>query len=104
MFKARAGHHLAPRKLSNGRNVFEELGGGFVLFAFDAPADSVAAFESAARDLRIPLKVVTDSFAEGREDFEARLMLIRPDQYVAWTSAGAAPDAGAVLRKAAGRG
>ncbi len=26
MFKARAGHHLAPRALSSGRNVFEELG------------------------------------------------------------------------------
>jgi len=104
MFKARAGHHLAPRKLSNGRNVFEELGGGFVLFAFDAPADSVAAFERAARDLQIPFKVVSDTFAGGREDFEARLMLIRPDQYVAWTSDGAVSDDAGVLRRAAGRG
>jgi len=103
MFKARAGHHLAPRSLSNGRNVFEELGGGFVLFAFDAPAGSVEAFESAARELKIPLKIVSDTYADGREDFEARLMLIRPDQHVAWTSDVAAADAGAVLRRVAGR-
>ncbi|MGH6980591.1 MAG: FAD-dependent monooxygenase, partial [Stellaceae bacterium] len=36
-FAARAGHHLAPRKLSSGRNVYEELGDGFTLLAFDAP-------------------------------------------------------------------
>ena len=36
VFKARAGHHLAPQMLSSGRNVFEELGRGFTLLAFDA--------------------------------------------------------------------
>ena len=49
------------------------------------------------------LKIVSDTCAEGREDFEARLMLIRPDQHVAWTSDVAAADAGAVLRRVAGR-
>ena len=34
-FKARAGHHLPPQLLSSGRNVFEELGPDFTLFAFD---------------------------------------------------------------------
>jgi hypothetical protein len=103
MFKARAGHHLAPRTLSSGRNVFEELGGGFVLFAFDAPAGAPEAFVSSASELKIPLKVVRDTYAGGREDFETRLMLIRPDQHVAWTSDLAAPDAAVVLRRVAGR-
>ena len=103
MFKARAGHHLAPRKLTDGRNIFEELGKGFVLLALDAPAEAIGAFEAAARDLKIPFKAVADTFAQGREDYESRLILIRPDQYVAWTGDGAAPDAAAVLRKAAGR-
>jgi 4-hydroxyisophthalate hydroxylase len=35
-FKAEAGHHLAPRDLSSGRNVFEELGDDFTLLAFGA--------------------------------------------------------------------
>ena len=103
MFKARAGHHLAPRSLSSGHNVFEELGTGFVLFAFDAPAQAVAAFERAAQDLMMPLKIVRDSSTQGREDYEARLILVRPDQYVAWASDDAAPDADATLRTAAGR-
>ncbi len=102
MFKARPGHHLAPRTLSSGRNVFEELGGGFVLFGFDAPADAVAAFEAAATARKVPLKIVRDTQGGGREDFEARLILVRPDQYVAWTGDAAPADAGAVLAKAAG--
>ncbi len=102
MFKARPGHHLASRELSSGRNVFEELGGGFVLLAFDAPPDAVTAFETAAAARNVPLKVVRDTFAAGREDFEARLLLIRPDQYVAWVGNEAPADADAVIRKAAG--
>jgi 2-polyprenyl-6-methoxyphenol hydroxylase-like FAD-dependent oxidoreductase len=102
MFKARAGHHLAPRTLSSGRNVFEELGGGYVLFAFDATDGDVAAFETAAREFKVPFKVVRDTAAGGREDFEARLILIRPDQHVAWTGDKAPADAGAILRKVAG--
>ena len=102
MFKARAGHHLAPRTLSSGRNVFEELGGGFVLFAFDASEGDVAAFEAHAKALGVPLKVVRDTRAGGREDFDAALMLVRPDQYVAWAGETAPADVAGALRKVAG--
>jgi hypothetical protein len=102
-FKARAGHHLAPRPLSSGRNVYEEIGRGFNLLAFDAEQGSVAAFEDAARSLRVPLKVVRDSFRESRAAYESRLVLLRPDQFVAWTGDRAPRDCAALLRKAAGR-
>jgi 4-hydroxyisophthalate hydroxylase len=85
-FAARAGHHLAPQPLSSGRNAFDELGPGFTLLAFDADDGTAAAFAKAARSLRIPLKIVRDSYAGGREAYGARLVLVRPDQYVAWTS------------------
>ena len=61
MIKARAGHHLTPRALSSGRNVFEELGPGFTLLAFGADDAAVAAFEEAAKALGVPLKVVRDT-------------------------------------------
>jgi len=102
-FKARAGHHLAPQALSSGRNVFEELGTGFVLLAFDADDATVAGFERAAQSLGIPLKVIRDDGRDGRAAYEARLILVRPDQYVVWTSERGPNDAGALLRKAAGR-
>jgi len=102
MFKARPGHHLAPRQLSSGRNIFEELGRSFVLLALDAPAEAVSAIEAEAASLRVPLKVLRDTFAEGREDFGARLVLVRPDQYVAWAGDITPPDVAGVIRRVAG--
>ncbi len=102
MFRARAGHHIAPRKLSSGRDVFEEFGFEFALLAFDAVDADVAAFEAAATKLGATLKITRDTRAGGREDYEAALMLVRPDQYVAWAG-DRAPDAEAILRRALGR-
>jgi 2-polyprenyl-6-methoxyphenol hydroxylase-like FAD-dependent oxidoreductase len=101
-YAARAGHHLAPQPLSSGRNVFEELGPAFTLLAFGADDAAVGAFRDAAAHARVPLTVVRDSFDGGREAYEHRLVLVRPDQYVAWTGDGAT-DAGDVLARATGR-
>ncbi|MGE0628636.1 MAG: FAD-dependent oxidoreductase [Hyphomicrobiaceae bacterium] len=83
-FKARAGHHLAPQPLSSGRNVFEELGNGFTLLALGVGEEAIASFGAAAGGLGIPLKIVRDTYADGREAYESRLILIRPDHYVGW--------------------
>jgi hypothetical protein len=99
-FKARTGHHLTPQRLSDGRNVFAELGPDFTLLAFDADAQS---FERAAESLDLPLKVVRDSYAEGRTAYEARLILVRPDQYVVWTGDVAPQDATGLMAKMVGR-
>jgi 2-polyprenyl-6-methoxyphenol hydroxylase-like FAD-dependent oxidoreductase len=99
-YRARPGHHLAPGPLSAGRNVFEALGPDFTLLSFDA--DPVP-FAEAAERLGIPLKVVQDSFGGGREAYEARLVLVRPDQYVVWTGDRPPPDPAAILRKVAGQ-
>jgi 4-hydroxyisophthalate hydroxylase len=104
VFWARAGHHLVPQKLSSGRDVFEALGRGFTLLAFDADDASVQAFEHAASALRVPLKVVRDSYADGRLKYETRMILVRPDQFIVWIGVAAPPDAGAIMRRVAGRG
>lgn len=83
-FEARPGHHLPSRTLSDGRNVFEALGRGFTLIALDAPDGAAEKFEDAAATLDIPFDLVIDSYADGREEFGARLILVRPDQYVVW--------------------
>jgi 2-polyprenyl-6-methoxyphenol hydroxylase-like FAD-dependent oxidoreductase len=103
LFKARAGHHLVPQKLSSGRDVFEELGGGFTLLAFDAGDLAVRAFEQAAGELKVPLKIVRDSYADGRTRYEARMILVRPDQFIVWTGDAPPSDAGAIMRKVTGR-
>jgi hypothetical protein len=62
----------------------------------------VAPFEASARARHIPLKVIRDTCTGGREDYAARLVLVRPDQYVAWTGDSAPADADAVMRKVTG--
>ena len=103
-FKARAGHHLPPQKLSSGRNVFEVLGPGLTLLAFDAGSGTVAAFEKAAADLGVPFKLVRDTFSGGREAYEARLVLVRPDQYIVWAGDVPPMPPADIVGKAIGRG
>jgi 4-hydroxyisophthalate hydroxylase len=98
-YAARAGHHLTPQPLSSGKNIFEELDGGFTLIDLGA-GEAAANFEQAASKLGVPLKVVRDSATDGREKYQSRLILVRPDQFVAWTDDGA--DAEDVLRRAIG--
>ncbi len=99
---ARAGHHLAPQPLSSGRNVYEELGDGFTLLAFGAPDTAVAAFEAAARGFALPLKTIHDTRDGGRERYGATLVLVRPDQFVAWAGDKADPDPARILQRMIG--
>ncbi len=102
-FKARPGHHLAPQPLSSGRNVFEELGPGFTLLAFDADDAAVHALLEAAQSRNVPLKIIRDTYSGGREQYEEQLILVRPDQYVAWASERAPVDPDHIIAKAVGR-
>lgn len=101
-WSARAGHHLAPQPLSSGKNVFEELGPDFTLLAFGADDAGVQAFAAAARSAGVPLKVVRDGFDGEREAYEQHLVLVRPDQYVAWTGNRAPADVAALLAQVTG--
>ncbi|HUY07727.1 MAG TPA: FAD-dependent oxidoreductase [Acidimicrobiales bacterium] len=97
LLKARAGHHLAPLMLSSGKNVFEELGTGYTLVALDISDNVVESFELAAQQLNIPLTVIRDSYADRRLEFESPLLLVRPDQFLAWVGNQSQPDAVQIL-------
>ena len=99
-FKAEAGHHLAPKRLSTGRNVFEELGDGFSLLALDSDETSL---ETAARAAKVPFKVIRDTYADGREEYQSRLVLVRPDQYVVWAGDASPADPAALIARVTGR-
>ena len=102
-FKARAGHHLPPQLLSSGRNVFAELGNEFTLFAFDGEDATAAAFARAAKTLQLPLKIVRDSYDQGRRGYEAKLILVRPDRYIAWAGDAPPADTASLLAKSLAR-
>jgi 2-polyprenyl-6-methoxyphenol hydroxylase-like FAD-dependent oxidoreductase len=102
-FVARAGHHLPPQPLSSGKRLAAELGSDFTLLAFDATDAAVAAFQASASTLGVPLKIVEDSFDDGREQYESRLILVRPDQYMVWIGDDQPDDVDALMKKVTGR-
>jgi 4-hydroxyisophthalate hydroxylase len=103
-FVARAGHHLAPLLLSSGRNIFEDLGRGFSLLGLDVHESTLKPFEVAAKQMNVPLKIIRDTFDGGREQYQARLILIRPDQFVAYASNDSGVAEAEVLRRTIGAG
>lgn len=100
---ARAGHHLPPARLSNGQDVYEVLDTGFNLLAFGVDDSMAKAFESAARERGVPLKLIRDTYEDVRADYGAHLTLLRPDHYVVWCGNAPLTSPGAILDRALGR-
>ena len=98
--RARPGHYLPPWRLASGRNVFEELGRGFTLVALGADDGGIARLQSAAAERSIPLKIVRDPSPGSRRG--ARLVLVRPDSYVAWAGDAPPEDAGSLMARVTG--
>jgi 4-hydroxyisophthalate hydroxylase len=105
-FEARAGHHLAPATLATGRNVYDLLARDLTLLALDPDAGVVQVFQDAAGELGLPLTVVEDPGGGETSRYAARLVLVRPDHFVAWASASptvSGDEARRVLRTVVGR-
>lgn len=84
---ALAGRRL-PHAWLGGRSLYDDLGDGYTLLVLSPAAHSHAdRLEQAARAQRVPL---TRLDVDLRERYGVDLVVVRPDQYVAW--AGAEPD------------
>src|ERR1700704_3430522 len=92
---ARAPHYW----LRDGHALFDEFGPGFTLIDCGA-AEGAAAFEKAARARGVPLKTLRLAPPEG-DLYRSRLVLVRPDQHIAWHG-DAAEDALAVVDRVRG--
>jgi 2-polyprenyl-6-methoxyphenol hydroxylase-like FAD-dependent oxidoreductase len=89
-FEARPGHHLAPAALPAGGNVFDSLGPGFTLLAFGVDTAELQAAVDAAKTLPLPVRFVHHAHEGEAARYGARLVLVRPDHFVAWASDDAA--------------
>jgi 2-polyprenyl-6-methoxyphenol hydroxylase-like FAD-dependent oxidoreductase len=85
--------------LSEGHALFDDFGKGFTLLDFGAP-EAAAAFEQAAQVRHVPLKVLTLARPEG-SPYRSKLVLVRPDQHIAWHGDESA-DAQAVIDRVRG--
>jgi 2-polyprenyl-6-methoxyphenol hydroxylase-like FAD-dependent oxidoreductase len=87
-----------------GDSLFDRLGIGFTLLRLGAHAPDAAAFEAAAHRLNIPFKQLDIADDDIRALYGRDLVLIRPDQHVAWRGNTVPADAGALLRRLTGFG
>ncbi|MET7990748.1 FAD-dependent monooxygenase [Amycolatopsis sp. NPDC005232] len=80
--RAQPGFRLPHVWLDDGRSVLDVLGPDFTLVRTDPGVDA-APWADAARSLRIPL-TVADLPDRWPDRYPASLLLVRPDQHVAW--------------------
>ncbi|AMO22338.1 FAD-dependent oxidoreductase [Ramlibacter solisilvae] len=88
--------------LDDGRSLYDLFGRDWTLLVLGKGAPTTAPFESAARHLGLALQRVNLESETLEALYEAPLVLIRPDQIVAWRGS-AADDALAVLGQVTGR-
>lgn len=86
--------------LADGTALFDRLGAGFTLLRF-ADVDAGGLVEAAARR-GLPLDVLDVRDANAARLYEKELVLLRPDQHVAWRGAAAPADALAVIDRVRG--
>lgn len=76
------GHRAPHLFLEDGSSLFDQFGPAFTLLIFGGHDPSL--FEQAAAACHLPLKVVTLHDEKVRAVYEKDVLLIRPDQHVAW--------------------
>jgi 2-polyprenyl-6-methoxyphenol hydroxylase-like FAD-dependent oxidoreductase len=96
---AHPGARLPHAWLPDGRSLYDVLGDGFAVLRLTDDADAGPLVDAAA-SRSVPLRVV--DLPGLRERYDGDLVLVRPDQHVAWRGASA-DDAGAVLDVVTGR-
>jgi hypothetical protein len=95
---ASPGGRMPHMWLEDGRSVFDLLGIDWSLVVVDrAAGDGIASFRAAANDLGIDMTVVQLAEDGARELYGAELLLVRPDQIVAWRGAANSVDTSALL-------
>lgn len=98
--RARPGFRLPHRWLDDGRSVLDVLGSGFTLLRTDPTAETTS-WTLAARERGVPVAVV-DLPGRWPDRYPAALLLVRPDQHVAWMGDGTTRP-GDVLHTVTGR-
>ena len=102
-FQARPGYHLAPAPDRANRDLWPELGSGFTLLDFKGHAALTQEFADAAAALQVPLAVVSSADADLAAHYGADAILVRPDQFIAWTADNSPVRPAEILARAIGR-
>jgi 2-polyprenyl-6-methoxyphenol hydroxylase-like FAD-dependent oxidoreductase len=83
--EARPGARLPHAWIGAGQSIYDELGDGMTLLALEGGHEAeIAQVQAAAGDRGVPLRVVGPENHDLRDRFASALVLVRPDQHVAW--------------------
>jgi 2-polyprenyl-6-methoxyphenol hydroxylase-like FAD-dependent oxidoreductase len=99
----RAPHFWCDTASGRRTSLFDQLGIGFTLLRVGAEAPDAVAFSALARQRGVPLTVLSLPRRPAWELYQRRLVLIRPDQHVAWRADEFADDMAAVLDRCVGK-
>jgi 2-polyprenyl-6-methoxyphenol hydroxylase-like FAD-dependent oxidoreductase len=98
----RAPHYWLGEGRGVGDSLYDRFGLGFTLLRLGGKAADGGAIEAAAKRHGLPLKVIDLPNDEARELYGRDLVLIRPDQYVAWRGNGPPADPDRLINRIAG--
>jgi hypothetical protein len=87
--------------LEGRRSLYDALGPGYTLLRVDPNVDVSAIVEVSARR-RVPLAVIDLEGADARDAYRHKLVLVRPDQHVAWRADAAPADPLALIDRIRG--
>ncbi len=82
--RATPGFRLPHAWLSPGHAVFDELGTGFTLLHTEGDGTAVEVFADACAARQVPFDVVDVTAVASGPGYRPALILVRPDQHVAW--------------------
>jgi hypothetical protein len=99
----RAPHLWRAGRRQHGDSLFDCFGSGFTLLRLGYRPPNAGLILAAARASGIPLTVLTIASPAAREMYQRDLVLIRPDQHVAWRGNHPPDDADALLALVTGR-
>jgi 2-polyprenyl-6-methoxyphenol hydroxylase-like FAD-dependent oxidoreductase len=89
--------------LADGRSLYDAFGFEWTLLCLEQPTPAAAPFAVAAAKAGIELKVLHCDHEEARDLYESDLVLIRPDQIVAWRRTEASFDPEEIFATVTGR-
>ena len=98
----RAPHAWLDRDHAAGGSLYDRLGRGFTLLRLGSKPPAAEALAAAAIRAKIPLTVLDITDGDIRDLYERDLVLVRPDQHVAWRGNDIPSDCGALLRRLVG--
>ena len=87
--------------LRDGRSLYDAFGPGYTLLRFDRTID-VSALTKAATGRSVPVTIIDLSVEEAGGHYVESLLIIRPDQHIAWRGCAAPADPDALLARLVG--